>query len=732
MGYLQVNILDYDGTVQDLSFAFIGDKPGPDHNLPRATWTRSQAAFIELRFLAREYLLLPDLDVLGYHIAERMEIWIGEKEGGDWVENANLWAGYIRIVEVQQDAGEVVARLTLDTYNLLFKKPIQSFPDPTVLTTAYHSPIDGSDVPISGGGPGWTPKDWLIGLSTVHGGTKQFDGLVRQALKGNGGSPIAIDFGGVPDIPWALVTFDESGRPSNTAIFGYLEILSLEEGVQAIADLAALLELDRNAGLGVLPAFYMKTIVDPDDATRLKPQFVMGDLNDPGSVVATFNDADTTPEGDEGVWFDFSATKDGTDAYDSVTVIGVGGQFAGFDTTRRRFTRILSTNQDNRGYYLNRFSTTPGFELQIFSDTITTIDQANQLADYIAVNVLGGRRSCSFGTYTPVQEGELIRVIHQATQGVGSTGQTYVVNTATRVGGVPPVWRIEAGDPRPALQDILNGPLARLFSLGLVRNPRGRGLPNLTNPALPKGRALTSVAGSRFSNSLQAADAGVSSLRQLPATAVTKLTADGQPIAVNATGVVNYIDNTANTTEQRPVLCDDLSDIDNPRYATILPAPQRYAVSANGTMQAWEDASGQGHPELHVYTFTEDSWQAVIYGGTVYLCRAEVVRVLDDDTGALLAPIYGDGTGSPATVTIADVAPSLAVSLKVADPVAGGAYVLVDPPVDGQNPLRLQQPQDGAQVHVAGVPSGARVEVAVSEEGLDYGFFLPLDERDCP
>lgn len=748
-GFLHLNILDYDGTVQDLTFAWLSEETSPgdtsDWSLNKASWTRNGENYLTLRFTLREYLLLPELEILGYHIGERMEVWAGaQDETGAWVDDEDLWAGYIRAFDVEPVAGEIIVRLTLDSYNLLLAKPIQSFPDPNVLTRMYHSPPNSTlDTAIDGASIGYTPKDYIVGLSYAHGGTKAFDGIVRQALGGNtstaGHTPLDLD--GVPDIPWALVTFDASGRPGNSSILGHSEVTSVEMLVQEVLDLAAVLLMSRNDGKGVLPAFYVKTIIDPDDNHRLKGRFTVVDLNDKSTVTKVFTDLDVTPEGEYGIWGSFRQSCDGTQAYDSVTVIGAGAQLADFDPTthERRYTRIMASNTTNRGYYSNRMSTTPGFELQIYSDTITTIEQASQLANYVAANALGGRRSCSFNSYDPVEEGDVIRVKSRATQGLATDGQVYIVKRSRRH-GILPQWSVEAGDPRPTLQDIMNGPLARLFSLGLVLNPRGRGLPNFTNPAVPKGHPVQTVTSNRFENGLQSADTAVSALKQLPATALTKANAEGQLIGSNRAEVVggdtieivNYVDTQQNETLQRPVLCNDFSDIDHPKYATVLPAPQRFTVRPDGSMDDWDFADGRNGPQHHTYTFQEDTWEAIVMVGTIYLCTAKALRVLDDTTGALLAPIYGDGVTSPPTVTIADVAPSLAVSLKIADPVAGGAYVLVDPPVDGQHPLRLVQPHDGAQVHVAGVPSGARVEVLVSEEGLLYAFFLPCEERYCP
>jgi hypothetical protein len=555
-----------------------------------------------------------------------------------WVQDNELFGGYVIRTTHKKDGGETTFGLYCQDYDILFDRvtvrgypgdPLYTDPFGTLPHTVreYHIPVALGDVAVDGYPIGQSPATWIGGTP----GSGIPDGLLPTFFASN------ISIGSI-DAAFSAVTFDLTARPTNTAILGHLEGLTIRGALEVILACNGLLQPN------VKPWYFMRPLAAGAD---VKPEFMLVDLNGTLTADWSFDDANTStvrwassdaPGTIYSYGADFTYERDASNLRTQVTVFGVGSSYKRTSGTDVYYQRVIGewpTGTDIALYqdpYPTKYPVIPGWGGEPIITDISGNSHSyppHQIADQIA-NLIGHAMSkpaerITFTTYVPVKKGQIIHVA-DTTTGVDAN---YPVLDVTG-GGVLREYRVTAGYEPPTMQDILSGPrmqLWKLAALGIVRNASGRG-PNFYNPNVPGGGVPTRASSNNEQNAVASVVDTVSAISPQGATNVSKVTPDGMPIG---TSTDNYLASPLVDPPLRPTPGTDV--FPTPRYYTR-EAASPYAISE------WDWDDGYNHPWHQHFEFDEPGKSDVFYPTRVVISTVAVVREYDD-VGNRVFPISG-------------------------------------------------------------------------------------------
>lgn len=661
----RVLITDFNGGRQDLT-AYADPDNAQLHQPNGVSVGESMLPlkFTESQWLGREF-----------DIQAGMEIWAGDYDDDGFWYPKNLFGGYIRLPEMGKIRGMERLLLHLFTYDVLLdRKVVTSFPDPFVLTTVYHSPPDPtSDVPISGYPVDHSLREWLVRDTDPK-------GLIPTFLP-----DYQIDLEGMNNGFALLTYFDISGRPSNTAVLGHLEGLTLSDAIEMIISMGALVA-EARYGNHVKPAKYMKAIPRVGHEDEVVPQLVVLDLNSVEVSDLVFSDE---PEGSEvGEWWGYNNVVDATNMYKRIIIIGKGAVQAGFDvfTHQKVWKRVyyLNSNFADNDPPTPRYRALNEAELLIRDDDITTMEAAQALGDRLAQTLHDGRETITFTTSRAVERGTLIRIRHQSTMGIGTDGKNYpVIDVTAEVDNREWVYHVTAGWPKLTAQDVTGGnfkTLLGIYQAGVTVN-RGAGGPNFFNPAV---QAKLAAKYGPLADTVNAIKTKTATNR--PSATGLFTTPDGQLIDPADTN--NFVSAAIPPPPRRPV-----------PGTTPIAAPIATYYNEDGDLVEWQDQSNYNHPYHHTYSdlVADDTFTLPLPDMAAFISTLIVTSELDG-AGEFVDP---PGVG-------------VSLSLKILDS-GGVSTVYPGSGIDQDHPLTIYRADKQIALIMAGANGTSKYGIVVSE-----------------
>lgn len=647
-----------------------------------------------------------------------------------WIQDNELFGGYVQRTTHRKDGGETAFGVYASDYDdLLTRTTTRGYPgDPLYIDPfgtlphtirEYHIPTVLGDPTVDGYPVGWKAADMIA--SSPGGGVP--DGILLTFLNNN----IAI---GTIDAAFSssLALFDLTARPTNTAILGHCEGLSLRSLLEVILACNGLLQPD------VKPWYFMRAILDPGDNTKIIPEFNLVDLNGDLTPDWYFDDADTSTvmwsAGDApGTVYtpfaDLTVEHDATNLRTQVTVFGVGSSQRSDDflTHEKLYQRVIGdwpSNDSEVTAYQNPFPTKyqriPGWGGEVIvTDIAGNLASypphhiADQLAQLIGHALSKPAIRVSFTTFVPVKKGQIINIVDTTT---GLNGNYPVLDVTG--GGVLRQYSVTAGYEPPTAQDFLSGPkmqLLKLALLGITRNTSGKG-PNFYNPNVPGGGAPNRFANNNQHNAVASVTDTVAALSPQGPVNVSQVTPDGMPIGTDAN---NYMAAPITATPPLrpslvPTVDGTLSGDPNPNYY-IFPTPRYFTMQAASPhlLMEWDRSDGSNGPFHWHVEADEDGVFDIYYPDKVLITRCLVVREYDESGNRVVTPT------ATASLLLENLT-THAMDIEITD-------------VDSNNPLCLEvdptAPETGRalQCKLIGLESGHVAKLEVSERNLAAAFY---------
>lgn len=662
-----------------------------------------------------------------YTLKWRMEVWAGWRDDttGEW-QSHDLWGGFVRSFRLQRRAGMMFISVDLDTYDLLFyTTAVPAYPDQEVVRShKFHYPAHGGDGTINGYTESATAIDWLVGeIATFDAlahpwGGKSRDGILPKVLH-----PSRIDLNGVG--AQFGVLFDLTSRPSNTSIPGHLEGLWLWEAVELVLSYAALVHR-ANFDHGVdgsytplRPIYYMKPVPYYGDATRVIPRFMAVDFNTLGSVTHTFSD---NPADEHlHMWSNFQAEDDATGLFTEIFILGAGAykdvDDPDYDPLDPIWRRVWA-EVDEFAYDSGSPSTTgpPAFyqlderwQSLTVDSSLSNFDEVNSLAHLMAEAVWDGKRRYTFDSYHPVEVGDIVKVIHRATQGILTTGVNYpVVDVDKSMSKHRYLYHVTLGWEHPTLQDVLTGSAKRLLelqALGIRSNRPGTGF-NFNNPNAPKLRPINGVPHNRFTNGVRARTDDIPAFKLKSAINRGWNDENGMPIEENTAN--RYIAPIVSVIPERPMIDGVLVE------GAFIPPPLFPQYNTDGTLKNWSDAEAYDHPQHHTFSFVANDFEPLVFNGPVIISTLELDTEYDA-AGAQVWPKFNTATPPVATGTSSLGGGGMTIKIRRYDRATATIVDLTPIAVNQDNPLYINEGVEKYVLQVAGLPDGHKIGVNVSE-----------------
>jgi hypothetical protein len=673
---------------------------------------------------------LPYRDTLTLTVAPDvlLKVWYGWRDAGAWDGTDELFGGYIVELESQREGGEIVYYATaLDFDMLLDTTQIRGWPaggDPlytdewgTPHIREYHIPPTASDPAVAGYPTGYTPYDWLLALKDDPvPDTRPADGIVVNFLP----DVVVPDVSSV-DPAYTSVLFDRTSRPGNTSIMGHLEGLTVRDGIEAVLLVTAILRQGLVTPLAMRPFYGLRAIVDPDDSSRIVPEFFLRDLSETATADWTFSSDDTavarwTP-GDNpattvyGYNANFKSAKRARSLQKRVTVFGKGSVYSSTNEFDETLYKRTMGEQVTSGSYPTEYQREPGWSGRPIMTDLPTSEACYEFARVVHQALSEPAQIITFSCYVPVKKGDTITIDDEPN---GVSGTFPVLDTEAT--GILREFNVTAGWERPTVNDLLNGPIYRLLSLaaqGITRNRAGAG-PNFNNPNAPAPRAIQGAPNFGYENAVQAIADDTAGLEIRGATNRPVLdSGTGDPIAGQTEddmpidlGSENYAADPKATPPLRPSLNALVGGDPNPDYY-IFPKPRYYTRDrTTGEITEFDAQDGYNHPLHYHYSFDEDGHEDVFLPTTGLIATVAITREYDENNVRL--PTLSGG------MTVGLLLENM--TTHVMEPVL--------PAVTPTEPLFLKPADNRAlQVVVAGIPSGHTIKVEVSERKIDPRFF---------
>lgn len=463
-------LVDDAGTEQDLSRRF----KWPESQMQPASESNQSDSSAPLSFPV----------TASYDIHEGLEYWGGmaDEDTGEFVDTLDglpsaLYGGYL--VETEDRAWGARHRmpLTMVPYSWdLDTTRITLWPDPADLL---------GQVPH-----GNTLADWLTGDPIP---STSYTGLLPTYLAGNGGILTNID-GTLGALIFDAVmpgTPVEEAQLNGGAWAACLLRKALDD-LMIAARFAALPDL-------IEPVIYMDAVIDPDDATKLRPRFNLVDALDvSGSSVATFA---KDPAG-AGEYYieqdDFAHHRDDRDARQRILVKGKGTEAGALV-----MAEAYDAGRPRNG---TRYQTDPGRAAVFINEDLGTIAECQAVADLLEAVSWGGAGwvQCTTKVYFPAGSIITLRVPEA---GFGGAGQKFRVTRVQNLGRLgTPKWRYFLGTEPPDLASLFSAASHKIHALAQLAALRlGTGL----KPGAPAATYATNTPLHSQQNVQRAARDGV-------------------------------------------------------------------------------------------------------------------------------------------------------------------------------------------------------------------------------
>jgi hypothetical protein len=662
------------------------------------------------------------------------EVWVGIRDGSTWT--SVRFGGYVGPYTVQKVGGDHVYTISLFTYSRSFETvSVTSWPMDITQTIPNNAASTYPGRLLSGYPPmygdtdpdhQYTAGDYLIG--TIDPGGFPYNGVIVEYLPG---VDVELGFGTAMSVPAAFreLHFTFGNKPRlNTIINGFFKAATLGEVVDEILRVAAYLAQDLyNLGtMGyapIRPVYWLKAVIDTTDSTRIRPKFMLRDLNDLSGVDMVFTDLAVKAEGQYDFW-DLVITTDPTETRTVVEVFGLGTRAESIDIPPLEpgVQLIYEFNANTVENYPAPYhkprpgATFGGWEgAPVIEPKIETYDQVKILTNTVTNAVYMPKVTANFKCDVPVEEGLLITIRSTSPY----FNQTLPV-TQVRQQGTPgrTVYDVTAGWVKPTLSEIMSGDTVDLITL------RHQG-PADTFTYYSSGMSIPETSNSGLS-SLEAN----SSQRNLY-----------QPERDNVVGAHYYTAQNRKKALSNGLYVDPdalyppslagTSDVPVPQPLTlpaVAPAPAAVAWNSTGIPKAWLDAENNVHPVETAKDFYSDGWQPVTLVAPAALTTAIFQVEYDEDANVVSDFVNGGFTGMTLTLkrTVFQ-----AFTIDGTTIPAGTVTTVSGSAVTNTAPLIVDYGM-ALTVHVTGLADGHMVKVFLSEREPDPSLFKGGNASDTP
>lgn len=647
-----------------------------------------------------------------YNFRSGMEVWMGfwDNQGGYWVDDEYLWGGYIwGRIQRRKVGGMLRYTLPLLDYNILLEKTfLRGFPMDPIWKNPhdqvgldkrrkYHIPPHFPEADaIAGYSDGYNAKQWLVGSPDYPSdGTDAYglhEGILRAALQD-------VDLTGIP-LRFTFPTFHLDARPSNTGILGHMEMMNLRGMVEMVLACATLVDPS------LKPYYTMRAVAD---GTRVRPKFVLVDLNDAASADWVFTDDPAQPRDSSRFW-DYVETFNAENVRTRTEVFGLGssrysqeGITIGDPTYARVWARSTRNIDNFPPTYYQREAGWVGEPLH--DDRVTDTERAVQLSQMVDDAVNTEQFTATFRTLDPVRQGDVVSLSIRSTN---MEALLPVTDVDWEEENGQRVFVVTAGTPEQTIQAVLGGQAAYVSLLGQqgIRRARRGEDGNFVDPTLPRLTPVERWSDSKFQGQRQSRSDKIVGDWRRGAMNRTKMSEHGQAITPD---IWNFIEASIG----EPLTNRPEAGVDQ------LAAPQY--VGGLGEIEEFDDYQGRNGPQHHVFEFRYDDYISLLLPDRAMITTAQVKFLDDDVTGARLASATFDANGENIVTPAGDGVVNVSLKRYDPDPLVL-EYVEVTPDVSPQQPLIVSFKED-LQLHVTGIPDGQRAYVLVSERRPDPRFF---------
>lgn len=729
-----VIILKWDGETQveqDVTQYY----DGPHSNFATQTWLHRTGSTLVLKIhYAIQLGLVDGVDPID--LTKLLEIWVGVRDEDDVFDSTGvLFGGYLGPKTVTVVGDDVVYTIQLFSYTHdLLTKNVTSWPMDITLPISTTASTDDPTSAIIGYPPSYSDVDpdhaysvfaWIGG--TIDPGGFPYDGIIpahyqRMYLTHIAGSGPGTG-GGIRGA-FSDIHFNWGTKPRNTSVNGFFAAATVDDVLKEIIRTAAYVAADPANGLDPIQAVYwVRAIVDPDDSTRLRPQFCLYDLNSPDAVQITFSD--DPGEGEES-YEDLEISDDPTDYGEVTEVFGLGTEIileGEEPTPKYRLVYARSVAQTGSHtpivpapYHKRRPDLTgtdgPGsWEAPPrIEPRLETKEQAIIAAAALVAATQNERKSYALTCDVWVEEGMVIRIKRTK---LALDVQVTVLEVDKQGYEGFTRFKIKAGYVDPTPEEVLNDQAIDLITL---RHPSpysstytyysaGTSIPNTNNN--PQNDPLNSYSQRNLSQPERDSVVGAHFYA-----AQNRRNAMANGIPLNPDGYPAPVNNEFDTPLPTPVT-----------LPAVAPAPNAVAwgvTVGGGTIpQAWFDANNNVHPVEWGRDFYDNGWQPVTLPAPAAITTAIVkVEYADDGT------VFGDFVNANTTGTIT-------LTLKRTVLSSGAVTTFDSGDISAATPMIVDYTHSLIAI-IAGLPAGHVVNVFLSEREPDASVFGGPAPSDTP